>query len=110
MGALPAVGGPTGGLTVLDVAAFGSELAVYAAAAWWAWTRPARRAARLATTALTVAGLALLWGEFAAPTAAHPLHGAARAVFELCWYGAGSLAAYRAYTTRRRRTAAEPDL
>ncbi|MFD0076803.1 DUF2568 domain-containing protein [Streptomyces sp. NPDC127166] len=110
MGALLTVGGPADGLTVLDVAAFGSELAVYAAAAWWAWTGPARRATRLLAAVLAVAGLAVLWGWFAAPTAAHPLHGVARAAFELCWYGAGALAAYRAYTARRRRTAAEPDL
>lgn len=98
------------GLTALDVGAFGAELAVYAAAAWWAWTGPARRATRLLAAVLAVTGLAVLWGRFAAPAAAHPLHGAARAAFELCWFGAGALGAYRAYTTRPRRAVAESDL
>ncbi|MEU8622199.1 YrdB family protein [Streptomyces sp. NPDC048623] len=89
----------------LDVLAFGAELAVYAAAGWWAWTRPARRAVRLGGAVVAVAGLALLWGRFAAPAAGHPLHGAARAAFEICWFGAGALAAFRAYVARPRRTA-----
>ncbi|MFF3609480.1 YrdB family protein [Streptomyces sp. NPDC002463] len=98
------------GLTVLDVAAFGAELAVYAAGGWWAWTRPGRRAVRLLVAVLAVAELAVLWGLFAAPTAAHPLHGAGRVAFELCWFGAGAVAAFRAYTTRSRQAVAESDL
>ncbi|MFD8219151.1 DUF2568 domain-containing protein [Streptomyces sp. NPDC059697] len=46
--------------------------------------------------------IAVRWGQFAAPTADHPLHGAARAVFEICWFGAGALTAFRAYTARSR--------
>ncbi|MEV4560219.1 DUF2568 domain-containing protein [Kitasatospora sp. NPDC049285] len=90
------------GLTVVDVAAFLAELAVYAAAAWWAWRRPGRPAVRLVLAVAAVVGLAVLWGEFAAPTADHPLHGAARAAFEACWFGAGATAAYRAATAGAR--------
>jgi hypothetical protein len=87
-------------VAAVDVLAFGAELAVYAAAGWWAWTRPGRRALRLAVAVLVVAPLAVLWGQFAAPTADHPLHEAARAVFEICWFGASALAAFRAHTAR----------
>ncbi|MFJ5233747.1 DUF2568 domain-containing protein [Kitasatospora sp. NPDC088391] len=96
-----AAGGSAGGLTLLGVAAFAVELAVYAAAGWWGWARPGRRAWRLSAAVAAVLGLALPWGWFAAPTANHPLHGAARAVFELCWFGAGALAAVRARDARR---------
>ncbi|GAA2746497.1 DUF2568 domain-containing protein [Kitasatospora cinereorecta] len=90
------------GLTVVDVLAFGAELAVYAAAARWAWRRPVRRPVRLIGAVAAVAGLALLWGQFAAPTADHPLHGAARVAFEICWFGAGA-AAFCAGAARLRR-------
>ncbi|GAA1127153.1 DUF2568 domain-containing protein [Kitasatospora arboriphila] len=90
------------GVTAVDVLAFGAELAVYAAAGWWAWRRPGRRVVRLVAAAASVAGLALLWGWFAAPTADHPLHGAARVAFEFCWFGAGAAAAFRAATARSR--------
>ncbi|RKE21779.1 YrdB family protein [Streptomyces sp. TLI_171] len=90
------------GLTAVDVLAFGAELAVYGAAGRWAWTRPGRPAVRLLVAVLSVAGLAVLWGQFAAPTADRPLHGAARAAFELCWFGAGALAGCRAWSARRR--------
>ncbi|WP_051055400.1 MULTISPECIES: YrdB family protein [Kitasatospora] len=88
------------GLTVLDVAAFAAELAVYAAAGWWAWRRPGRRVVRLASAIGAVAVLAVLWGQFAAPTAEHPLRGAARVAFEVCWFGAGAVAGVRAYRQR----------
>ncbi|MFD7731332.1 DUF2568 domain-containing protein [Kitasatospora phosalacinea] len=101
-----------GGLTPLDVAAFAAELAVYAAAGWWAWhlplrrrrTRPRRRPvpARLLLACAAVAALAVLWGRFAAPTADRPLHGAARVVFEVCWFGAGAAAALHTYVRRGR--------
>ncbi|MFD0332077.1 YrdB family protein [Streptacidiphilus monticola] len=52
---------------LVDVLAFGAELAVYAAAGWWAWTRPGRRGARLGVAVIAVALLALAWGAFAAP-------------------------------------------
>ncbi|MFC5908650.1 DUF2568 domain-containing protein [Streptacidiphilus monticola] len=87
---------------LVDVLAFGAELAVYAAAGWWAWTRPGRRGARLGVAVIAVALLALAWGAFAAPAAARPLHGLARGLFEACWFGAGGLAALRAFGARRR--------
>ncbi|MGW4896193.1 DUF2568 domain-containing protein [Kitasatospora sp. NPDC004240] len=90
------------GVTAVDVLAFGAELAVYAAAGCWAWRRPGRRAVRLAAVVAAVAVLAVLWGRFAAPTADHPLHGAARVAFELCWFGAGAAAAFRTATTGSR--------
>ncbi|MFC8716421.1 DUF2568 domain-containing protein [Kitasatospora sp. NPDC057198] len=92
----------TTGLTALDAAAFAAELAVYAAAAGWAWLGPGRRPVRLAAAVGAVVGLALLWGWFAAPTADRPLHGAARVAFELCWFGAGAAAALHTYARRRR--------
>ncbi|MEZ0065993.1 putative membrane channel-forming protein YqfA (hemolysin III family) [Streptacidiphilus sp. MAP12-20] len=76
--------------------AFLLELAVYASAAWWAWTRPRRRPRRhwlrpfaaLATVSL----FAIVWGTFCAPSATFPLHGLTRAAVELAWYGAGAAA------------------
>ncbi|MGQ4414332.1 YrdB family protein [Streptomyces sp. SAS_269] len=38
--------------------------------------------------------LAELWGLFASPRARFKLHGTARAVFELLWFGAGVAALY----------------
>ncbi|MGW4805933.1 DUF2568 domain-containing protein [Kitasatospora sp. NPDC004272] len=49
-----------------------------------------------------MAVLAVLWGRFAAPTAARPVHGTARAAFELCWFGTGAVAALHTYARRRR--------
>ncbi|MDH6132936.1 CHASE2 domain-containing sensor protein [Kitasatospora sp. MAA4] len=87
---------------VVDVLAFASELAVYGAAVWWAWTLRRPRALRLVTAVVAAGLLALVWGEFAAPTATRPLHGAWRAAFELCWFGAGALAAFRAWKSKPR--------
>ncbi|MFE0460433.1 YrdB family protein [Kitasatospora sp. NPDC058965] len=72
--------------------AFLLEMAVYVSAAWWALTRSTRRAFRLALAAAAVLLLAAVWGQFGAPTAAHPLHGPARAALELLWFGTGALA------------------
>ncbi|GLW52734.1 DUF2568 domain-containing protein [Kitasatospora phosalacinea] len=99
------------GLTLLDAAAFAAELAVYAAVARWAWRlplhglrvhRPRRKPARLLLACAAVAGLAVLWGWFAAPTADRPLHGAARVAFEVCWFGAGAAAALHTHVRRGR--------
>ncbi|MCU7827044.1 YrdB family protein [Kitasatospora sp. DSM 101779] len=103
------------GVTAFGVLAFGAEVAVYAAAGWWAWRRPGRRSVRLLVAVVAVAGLAVLWGQFAAPTADRPLHGPVRVAFELCWFGAGVAAAVRAGVARSRmrrgrgRPEEEPD-
>ncbi|MEY9874577.1 heme A synthase [Streptacidiphilus sp. MAP12-33] len=88
---------------VVDVLGFAAELAVYAAAIWWAWTLRRPRVVRLAVAVVALVLLAAVWGEWAAPTAAHPLHGAGRAAFEICWFGAGALAALRAWNAERAR-------
>ncbi|MFE1316777.1 YrdB family protein [Kitasatospora phosalacinea] len=104
-------GGGAGSLTPLDAAAFVAELAVYAAVARWGWSlplrglrprRPWRTPVRLLLACAAVVGLAVLWGWFAAPTADRPLHGAARVVFEVCWFGAGAAAALHTYLRRGR--------
>ncbi|MGA5816585.1 YrdB family protein [Kitasatospora sp. NPDC094028] len=78
------------------------ELAVYAAVGHWGWTRGTRLPLRLALALGAVAVLAETWGLFGAPTATYPLHGTARLLLELGWYGTGALALV---TARRRRTA-----
>lgn len=76
--------------TVSGVLAFLLEIGVYAAAGWWGLTRRTRLAVRLLLAVSLVGLLAVVWGLFGAPSAAHPLHGAARAALELCWFGAGA--------------------
>ncbi|MFF2144023.1 YrdB family protein [Kitasatospora sp. NPDC058190] len=78
------------------------EMAVYVSAGYWGWTRTTRLPLRLALATGAVAVLAEVWGLFGAPTATHPLHGTARVLLELGWYGTGTLALL---TARRRRTA-----
>jgi len=80
---------------IVDVLAFAAEVAVYVAVGRWAWKRRGPRALRVAAAVAAVALMALVWGTFAAPTAAHPLHDTARAILEICWFGAGVLAAAR---------------
>ncbi|WP_055585607.1 YrdB family protein [Peterkaempfera griseoplana] len=75
---------------VSGVLAFLAEIGVYVAAGWWGFTRRAPLAVRLLLAMTLVALFAALWGMFGAPSAAHPLHGAARAALELCWFGAGA--------------------
>lgn len=84
------------------VLAFLLELAVYAAAGYWAFTRPGRWPKRLALAVAAVVALIVVWGLFGAPSATYPLHGFPRAVLELCWFGSGALALLAA----RRRPAA----
>ncbi|MFF0387568.1 DUF2568 domain-containing protein [Kitasatospora sp. NPDC004615] len=91
---------PVNGIGPVDVLVFAAELAVYAAAARWAWTRAGRRALRAAGAVGSVALLAVLWGQFAAPTATHALHGPARVAFEICWFGTGALAAAGSWRRR----------
>ncbi|WP_051944849.1 YrdB family protein [Streptacidiphilus rugosus] len=82
------------------------ELAVYASAAWCAWTRTGRRRLKPLTALAAVTLLATVWGTFCAPAAAHPLHGPARAAVELAWYAAGLAALFAAAPPARRRTLA----
>ncbi|MFH8382656.1 YrdB family protein [Kitasatospora sp. NPDC018058] len=72
--------------------AFLLEMSVYVSAGYWGFTRTARLPLRLALATGAVALLIVVWGQFGSPTATHPLHGPARAVLELVWFGAGDLA------------------
>jgi hypothetical protein len=85
-----------------DTLAFLLELAVYASVAYWGFTRKLRLSFRLALAAGAVALAALVWGQFGAPSATHPLHGPARAALEVAWFGSGNLALLAA---KGRRTA-----
>ncbi|MCD0484569.1 YrdB family protein [Streptacidiphilus sp. ASG 303] len=84
------------------VLAFLVELAVYAAAGYWGFTRDGGLPKRLLLALGTPALLILAWGLFGAPTAAHPVHGPARALLELCWFGSGAAALW---ASRGRRPA-----
>ncbi|MEV7685406.1 YrdB family protein [Streptomyces bungoensis] len=70
------------------------ELGVLAAAAYWGYTRLFTGAVLLAL--LAPGALAWLWALFGAPRARFPLHGPARAAFELVWFGTGVVALYAA--------------
>ncbi|WP_051845207.1 YrdB family protein [Streptomyces sp. NRRL S-813] len=76
--------------TVSGVLAFLLEIGVYVAAGWWGFTRRVHFVLRLVLAVCLVALFAVVWALFGAPSAAHPLHGATRAVLELCWFGAGA--------------------
>src|SRR5699024_2423625 len=76
--------------TVSGVLAFLVEIGVYTAVGWWGFTRRAHLGLRLLLAVSLVGLFAVVWGLFGAPSAAHPLHGAARAALELCWFGAGA--------------------
>ncbi len=77
------------GVSVGDVAWFGAELAVYVGVGWWGATRALPLLGRIGLAVLVVAVMAVLWGVFAAPRAAHPLSGAAGVAFRVVWFGAG---------------------
>lgn len=80
------------------VVAFALELAVYAAVCYWGFTCSRRWPVRLLAGLGAPLSFIVVWGQFGAPTADHPLHGAARAVLELVWFGGAALA----LTLRRR--------
>jgi hypothetical protein len=63
------------------------ELAVYAAVAYYGWTRH-HWAAGIALIVL----FAAVWGTFGAPGATIALHGPARALLEILWFGGGAAA------------------
>ncbi len=77
---------------VESAVAFLLELAVYAAAAHWGFTCFRRWPLKLVAGLGAPATLILIWGEFGAPTATHPVHGLARAALEMGWYGSGAAA------------------
>ncbi|WP_344446977.1 YrdB family protein [Kitasatospora nipponensis] len=72
--------------------AFLVELAVYAAAGYWGFTRGGGLPKRLLLAVGAPALLIVVWALFGAPSATHPVHGAARALLELCWFGSGAAA------------------
>jgi hypothetical protein len=85
-----------------DAVALVLELAVYAAAVRFGLTRRVARPARWALALALVSGYVVVWALFGAPGATVPLHGAARAVLDLVWFGS---AAVLLRATRLRRTA-----
>jgi hypothetical protein len=84
--------------------AFLLELAVYASACYWGFTRSPKWLIKLLAGLGAPTVFIVVWGLFGAPTASHPLHGLARAVLEICWYGGG--AATLAASRGRRAAAA----
>jgi len=84
-----------GGSTIRTVnlgVAFLLELAVLFAVGHWGLSLSAGLPARLLAGLGGVALMAVLWGVFAAPRAAVPLHGMAGAAFRVGWFGIGALA------------------
>jgi hypothetical protein len=76
--------------------AFLLELAVLFAVGSWGFTLstslPLQLLAGLGASAL----MAGLWGILAAPKASVPLHGAAKAAFQIAWFGVGAMAFWAA--------------
>ncbi|GII28480.1 YrdB family protein [Planotetraspora mira] len=68
------------------------ELAVYASACYWGFTRSADWPIKLLAGLGTPAVFVIVWAQFGAPSASHPLHDLARAALEICWYGGGAAA------------------
>ncbi|MET8626778.1 YrdB family protein [Kitasatospora sp. NPDC004669] len=83
-----------------DALAFLLELAVYAAAVWFGLTRQVTRPARWALALALPVGYVVVWALFGAPGATVPLHGVARAVLDLVWFGSAA-ALLRATSLRR---------
>ncbi|MFF2079050.1 YrdB family protein [Kitasatospora sp. NPDC058162] len=88
--------------TVDDALALLLELAVYTAAVRFGLTRRTARWARWALALVLPAGYVAVWAMFGAPGAEVPLHGAARALLDLLWFGS---AAVLLRATGLRRTA-----
>jgi hypothetical protein len=69
------------------------ELGVLVSVAYWGFTTGSNLAVRLLAGAGAPALFAVLWGLFmAGGKAPHQLHGIARGVFEVAWFGGGALA------------------
>jgi hypothetical protein len=84
------------GLTVVrglnETLAFLLELTVYASVGWWGFRRSRRLPVAVLTAIAAVGVFVVFWAVAGAPTALHPLHGTARALLDVCWYGGGALA------------------
>lgn len=72
------------------------ELGALAAAAHWGFTRDTSTPARWLLGLSAPAVLVVLWALFGSPKASYKTRGAARAGFELLWFGAGVLALFAA--------------
>jgi hypothetical protein len=83
-----------------DTLALLLELAVYAAAVRFGLTRRVARPARWALALALMVGYVVVWALFGAPGATVPLHGAARAVLDLVWFGSAAVL-LRAMSLRR---------
>lgn len=92
MGTYAAVMSQRSGVSSGDVAWFGAELAVYVGVGWWGATQALPLLGRIALAVLAVTVMAVPWGVFAAPRAAHPLSGAAGVAFRVMWFGVGVVA------------------
>ncbi len=75
-----------------DMLYFLAELAVYAAVAWWGFTRDAPLALRLLLGLGGVIAFAVSWAVLASPKASIPLRGLANVAFRAGWVGLGAVA------------------
>ncbi|BCJ40603.1 hypothetical protein GCM10010168_74090 [Actinoplanes ianthinogenes] len=87
---------------LIMIAAFGLELAVYAAAGYWGFTCSRRWPVRVLAGVGAPVLFALVWGWFGAPTATYPVQGLGRVALEVLWFGGGAAALW----LRGRRTLA----
>ena len=71
---------------------FALELAVLAAVGYWGFTASPHLPLRLLVGLGGPLVMAAAWGTFASPKASVPLRGAARAAFEVVWFGLGAAA------------------
>jgi hypothetical protein len=72
--------------------AFLLELAVLASLVYWGFNAGTNLALKLAAGIGLPVVFGVLWGMFAAPNATWALHGVARLVFEVVWFGSGAVA------------------
>jgi hypothetical protein len=69
--------------------AFLLELAVLAAVGYWGFKAGPNLVTKLLAGIGTPVLFAVIWGIFGSPGAPVALNGLARAIFEVCWFGAG---------------------
>ncbi len=80
-------------LKIADVLYFIAELLVYAAVAWWGFSREVPGLVRWCLGLGGVAVFAATWGVLASPRANFALQGAAGLLFRVVWFGLGATAA-----------------